>query len=153
MKRFGAWIVVVACVGLGTGIVVFERVSRAQTTDPPETRAPDGDGRVLPKRTRSPFAPYPTSDGAIAYDTMSDSPIPNRPEEGFEDGMTAAEYELYNNETKQAVDDTQTWAETKNGYAVSQRYRSLSSLRRAQAKIKAAEYEAGTTGLGDVGVE
>jgi hypothetical protein len=105
-----------------------------------------------PPRTRTPFEPYQTDPGAVTYEELSATPIPHI--ELDPDGdISDATYQIITKETKASVGDAGTWAETRNGYAVHQRWSQYSQIQRELAELKQAEYEAGLTGNGEVGVE
>lgn len=124
----------------------------AQDTAPADPPVVDEPIPPRPQRTRSPFSAYPADPGALTYESLSDTPIPDIDIDP-EGPIDPAIYAIVANETKASVDDAQAWAETHNGHAVSQRWSGYSAVMRARAKVKAAEYASGTTGLGDVGVE
>jgi hypothetical protein len=106
-----------------------------------EDGAPPADLSLDPDAVQSadrhqPFTPYATDDGTVAYEDHRVGPPTD------DDDVRPS---------REAVDDAQAFAE-QNGYDVHQAWSAYSRLRAAQARIRAAEYESGTAGLGDVGV-
>jgi hypothetical protein len=105
-----------------------------------------------PQRTRTPFELYAADADALTYESLSNTPIPDIEVDPTEP-VDPEVYAIVANETKKSVDDIEEWAETKNGYAVHQKWSQYSRIRREQAALKLAEYETGLTGTGETGVE
>jgi hypothetical protein len=131
------------------GFLSWSRTVRADAAAPAEAEGEEGG---LTEPVRRPFEPYPADPGALAYESLSATPIP----EATSDPDAPVDEETYritSNETRDSVDQAEEWAQTRNGYAVHQRWSAYSRVRRAAIEVERAEREAGLAGMGEVGVE
>jgi hypothetical protein len=142
-SRWPQWIVALLALALGASLSMDAPWAQeaAEEAIPPR-----------PPRTRTPFQPYPADPGALAYETLSDGPIPHIDVDP-EAGIDAETYAIIANETRASVDDAQAWGDLAVPPAMHQAFAAGSAIARAEAAVTRAEYEAGLTGIADVGVE
>jgi hypothetical protein len=133
-------------------ILVLMRVEPlAQSVDP----APVGGHLIQSEHApaRNPFALAPSDPGALRYEDLATGPIPQvdlllHPD----DPIPLDVYRDITKESRASVDDIEAWAQVHNGPAVTAAWSAYTASKVTEAQQRRAEYEAGLTGIGDVGV-
>jgi hypothetical protein len=151
-RYVGIGVIGLTAIATAAVLVLGMRAPRAEDSEPPAEEGVAEPIPARPQRTRTPFEPYETGPHALTYESLSDGPIPDLAYDPSE-GIDAETYAIIANDTKASVDDAQAWAETAFPYDVHQAFSAGSAIRRAQADLARAEYEAGLAGVDELGVE
>jgi hypothetical protein len=135
LVRWGFLAAVVGSFGIILGLSLAEPWAQSggdPPADPGMDELPESDDFK-----KDPFTPYAADLGAVTYEDHRVGPPTD------EDDVRPS---------RASVDDVQAFAED-NGHAVHQQWSAYTRQKAEQARVKAAEYESGTAGLGDVGVQ